>query len=140
MASGGVLPTDQQLYCSKLIGYPKQAQSPVYHGSHRQHMPQLRRLFLIARPPALQACCRTANLREDPKHHTIMQVLAISRYDGRGTISLQDSVKSQHILPFFSNFVAWARRLETLLVGTDAEAEGVAGLSSCTVSSRLWAL
>ncbi|CAL5219240.1 g1034 [Coccomyxa viridis] len=52
-------------------------------------------------------------------------VLAVSRYDGRGTISLQDSVKSQHILPFFPNFVAWARRLETLLVGTDAEAEGV---------------
>ena len=54
----------------------------------------------------------------------MMQVLAVSRYDGRGTISLQDSVKSQHILPFFPNFVAWARRLETLLVGTDAEAEG----------------
>ena len=58
-----------------------------------------------------------------------MQVLAISRYDGRGTISLQDSVKSQHILPFFPNFVAWARRLETLLVGTDAEAEGMACLT-----------
>ena len=52
------------------------------------------------------------------------QVLAISRYDGRGAITLQDSVKSQHILPFFPNFVAWARRLEELLVGTDAEAEG----------------
>ena len=54
----------------------------------------------------------------------MVQVLAISRYDGRGTISLQDSVKSQHILPFFPNFVAWARRLEELLVGTEAEATG----------------
>ncbi len=54
----------------------------------------------------------------------MVQVLAISRYDGRGTISLQDSVKSQHILPFFPNFVAWARHLEELLVGTEAEATG----------------
>ena len=53
-----------------------------------------------------------------------MQVLAVSKYDGRGTISLQDSVKSQHILPFFPNFISWSRRLEDLLVGTDAEAEG----------------
>ena len=67
----------------------------------------------------------------------MVQVLAISKYDGRGTISLQDSVKSQHILPFFPNFVAWARRLETLLVGTDAEAEGMAGLSTCIISSLL---
>ncbi len=54
----------------------------------------------------------------------MVQVLAISKYDGRGTISLQDSVKSQHILPFFPNFMSWSRRLEDLLVGTDAEAEG----------------
>ena len=54
----------------------------------------------------------------------MVQVLAISKYDGRGTISLQDSVKSQHILPFFPNFISWSRRLEDLLVGTDAEAEG----------------
>ncbi len=60
-----------------------------------------------------------------------MQVLAISRYDGRGAITLQDSVKSQHILPFFPNFVAWARRLEELLVGTDAEAECAAWLPAC---------
>ena len=64
----------------------------------------------------------------------MVQVLAISKYDGRGTISLQDSVKSQHILQFFPNFVAWARRLETLLVGTDAEAEGMGVLSACMVS------
>ena len=62
-------------------------------------------------------------------------MLAISRYDGRGAITLQDSVKSQHILPFFPNFVAWARRLEELLVGTDAEAEGAAQLP-CMPASR----
>ncbi|CAL8460642.1 g172 [Coccomyxa elongata] len=45
-------------------------------------------------------------------------VLAISRYDGRGAMSLQDSVKSQHILPFFPNFVLLANRLESLLAGT----------------------
>ena len=59
------------------------------------------------------------------------QVLAISRYDGRGAITLQDSVKSQHILPFFPNFVVWARRLEELLIGTDAEAEGGPRLPAC---------
>ena len=77
------------------------------------------------------------------------QVLAISRYDGRGAITLQDSVKSQHILPFFPNFVAWARRLEELLVGTDAEAEGAAQLPgmpasrqrmSCTDLAGFWAI
>ena len=60
-------------------------------------------------------------------------MLAISRYDGRGTISLQDSVKSQHILPFFPNFVAWACRLEELLVGTEAEAEG----GTCDIQHKL---
>ena len=67
-----------------------------------------------------------------------MQVLAISRYDGRGAITLQDSVKSQHILPFFPNFVAWARRLEELLVGTDAEAEGAARLPACPPRARAY--
>jgi hypothetical protein len=50
-------------------------------------------------------------------------VLAITRYDGRGAISLADSVKGQHILPFFSNFVALAARLESLL-GTPTPAPG----------------
>ncbi len=63
----------------------------------------------------------------------MVQVLAISRYDGRGTISLQDSVKSQHILPFFPNFVAWASRLEELLVGTEAEATGEALNIQCDI-------
>ena len=53
-------------------------------------------------------------------------MLAISRYDKRGAISLQDSVKGQHILPFFPNFVALASRAEELL-GTTA---GAAAASS----------
>ena len=52
------------------------------------------------------------------------QVLAISRYDGRGAMSLQDSVKSQHILPFFPNFVVLASRLENLLAGTQGHSPG----------------
>ena len=52
------------------------------------------------------------------------QVLAISRYDGRGAMSLQDSVKSQHILPFFPNFVLLATRLEGLLAGTQGHSSG----------------
>jgi hypothetical protein len=52
------------------------------------------------------------------------QVLAITRYDGRGAIQLQDSVKAQHILPFFTNFVLLASRLEGLLVGTEPDASG----------------
>ena len=93
--------------------------------------------------PQAWHCSRIAvlarfNSKRDPQRYTTVQVLAISRYDGRGTISLQDSVKSQHILPFFPNFVAWARRLETLLVGTDAEAEITAGTLTCRSSSRCW--
>ena len=51
-------------------------------------------------------------------------MLAISRYDGRGAMSLQDSVKSQHILPFFPNFVLLATRLESLLAGTQGHSSG----------------
>lgn len=55
----------------------------------------------------------------------LAQVLAISRYDGRGTMSIQqDSVKSQHILPFFPNFILLATRLENLLVGMQGEPSG----------------
>jgi len=57
----------------------------------------------------------------------LAQVLAISRYDGRGTMSIQqDSVKSQHILPFFPNFILLATRLENLLVGMQGEPPGTA--------------
>ena len=61
---------------------------------------------------------RTAGLlagsdREGP--HAPAQVLAITRYDGRSAISLAESVKAQHILPFIPNFVALAARLESLL-------------------------
>ena len=53
-----------------------------------------------------------------------LQVLAISRYDGRGAMSLQDSVKRQHILPFFPNFVLLATRLENLLGATQGHSPG----------------
>lgn len=37
---------------------------------------------------------------------------------------MQDSVKTQHILPFFLNFASIARRLEELLTGTEGDSSG----------------
>jgi hypothetical protein len=38
---------------------------------------------------------------------------------------MQDSVKAQHILPFFPNFILLAQRLEDhLLAGTEADSSG----------------
>ncbi|EIE25400.1 hypothetical protein COCSUDRAFT_46702 [Coccomyxa subellipsoidea C-169] len=54
-------------------------------------------------------------------------VLAITRYDGRNAMSMQDTVKSQHILPFFPNFVLLATRLDNLLAGTQGHSPVAGG-------------
>ena len=45
----------------------------------------------------------------------LVQVASLSRYGAKGSISLQDSVKALHVLPFIPNFAALAAQIQAML-------------------------
>ena len=49
---------------------------------------------------------------------------AVARYDGRSAMGLSETVKAQHRLPFFANFVHLAARIEELLGGLEPARAG----------------
>lgn len=56
----------------------------------------------------------------------VAQVAAIARYDGRSAMGLSEAVKAQHRLPFFTNFVHLAARIEDLLGTLEPAPSGAA--------------
>ncbi|KAK9820749.1 hypothetical protein WJX74_010160 [Apatococcus lobatus] len=79
---------------------------------------------------------------------TVDLVASLARYGAKGTISLQDSVKALHVLPFIPNFAALAAQIQAMLseepaaahlpTPRSARAVGVGTLSRDTPgSSRL---
>ena len=45
----------------------------------------------------------------------LVQVASLARYGAKGSISLQDSVKALHVLPFIPNFSALAAQIQAML-------------------------
>ncbi|KAK9813236.1 hypothetical protein WJX72_011232 [[Myrmecia] bisecta] len=98
---------------------------PMLHSSlawRRQAEAEAEAAPLIA---ILNDCCQ--RLLAHFERYVLDMVLAITRYDGKGTISVSDSVKGQHVLPFLPNFVLITQRLEDLISNLASTPHSVQG-------------